>query len=282
MAVVHAARVPSFAISICVLTLVQATVVLLPARREFAPLARLRSGWWAALPALSVVAFVFGVRAAAGAATGLTYLALIAVPPLAALALAVMARGARPRYALFAAALFALAWSDRGGLAGEGAEVILDALSCVALAVLLVAVSPRALVKAGIVAMAAVDVWLVSTELLNAPNNAVNAVVPAAHLPQLQSAVFSSAVIGYGDLFIAALLGALLASQSRSPLAGAALTLALGLALDLLFLVVNELPATVPVAIALVVLELRGRAKLSATPDPQQGDRRWPTSSRRR
>ena len=277
----HAARVPSFAISICVLTAVQAAVVLLPAQRDLAPLARLRSGWWAALPALSVVAFVFGVRAAAGAATGLTYLALIAVPPLAALALAGLMRGARPWHALLAVALFALAWADRGGLAGESAGVILDALSCVSLAVLLVAVSPRALVKAGILAMAVVDVWLVASDLLGAPNNAVNAVVPPAHLPQLQSAVFGSAVVGYGDLFIAALLGALLASQARSALAGAALTLALGLALDLLFLVVSELPSTVPVAVALIVLELHGRAKLAAARARLQGDRTWHTSSRR-
>src|SRR5579863_7848665 len=110
---------PSFGISICALTAVQAAVVLLPARRDLAPLARLRSGWWAALPALSVVAFVFGVRAAAGAAAGLTYLALIAVPPLAALALAGLVRGARPCHGLLAVALFAIAWADRGGLPGE-------------------------------------------------------------------------------------------------------------------------------------------------------------------
>src|SRR5579863_5593609 len=131
---------PSFGISICALTAGQAAVVLLPARRDLAPLARLRSGWWAALPALSVVAFVFGVRAAAGVATGLTYVALIAVPPLAALALAGLMRGARPSYVVLAAALFALAWADRGGLVGESAGVVLDALSCVSLAVLLVAV----------------------------------------------------------------------------------------------------------------------------------------------
>jgi hypothetical protein len=270
-----------FALSICVLTAVQAALILVPARREFAPLARLRSGWWAALPALSVVAFVFGVRAVAGAASGLTYLALIAVPPLAALALAAMMRGARPWYALLAAPLFALAWVDRGGLAGQSAGVILDALSCVTLAVLLVAVSPRVLVKVGIVAMAAVDVWLVASDLLSAPNDAVNAAVPAAHLPQLQSAVFHAAVIGYGDLFIAALLGALLASQVRSPLPAASLTLALGLAMNLLFLVVSELPATVPVAAALVVLELRSRARLGSSRARLQGDRRWRISSRR-
>ena len=56
--------------------------------------------------------------------------------------------------------------------------------------------------------------WCVS-DLLQAPNDALNAAAPVAHLPQLQRAVFGSAVMGYGDLFVAALLGALLASQPR-------------------------------------------------------------------
>src|ERR1019366_2620813 len=122
--VLHPAAVPSFAVSICVLSLVQAALVVLPAPRQIAPLARLRSGWWAAVPAASVVAFVFGARALSGLADGLTYLALIAVPPLAALALGWAVRRARPWLALGAAALFALAWADRQGLAGETAAMV--------------------------------------------------------------------------------------------------------------------------------------------------------------
>ena len=61
-------------------------LVAWPAPREIPLLAHLRSGWWAMIPALSVVAFVFGERALCGLADGLTYLALIAVPPLAAVA----------------------------------------------------------------------------------------------------------------------------------------------------------------------------------------------------
>ena len=51
----------------------------------------------------------------------LTYIALVGVPLLAALALGWLMRGARPVLALLVAPLFALAWADRGGLAGEGA-----------------------------------------------------------------------------------------------------------------------------------------------------------------
>ena len=128
-----------FAVSICILSLAQAGVVGLPAAREIALLRRLRSGWWALAPAASVVGFVFGVRVLSGLADGLTYLALVAVPLLAAIALGWLMRGARPLFALFALALFALAWADRGGLAGEASGLLLDALSCVALGVIAVA-----------------------------------------------------------------------------------------------------------------------------------------------
>jgi hypothetical protein len=246
---------PSFAVSIATLTLVQALLVALPRAVSLPALARFRSGWWAILPALSVVAFVFGVQALSGAADGLTYLALFAVPPLAALALAAGVRGARPWLAPAAALLFALAWADRGGLAGEAAAVVLEGLSCVTLGVLLVAVTPRLLVKLGILAMAAADLWLVASSRLNAPNNALNHVVPLAHLPQLQSALFGTAVMGYGDLFVAALLGALLASQPRLVVGGALVAAIVGLGLDLLFFVVAELPATASIALTLLILE---------------------------
>ncbi len=61
--------------------------------------------------------------------------------------------------------------------------------------------------------------------------------------------------MGYGDLFVAALLGALLAAQPRLALRGALLVGLVGLLMDLLFLVVRELPATVPIAITLLILE---------------------------
>jgi hypothetical protein len=247
----------SFGVSICVLSVFQGALVALPAPREIPALARLRSGWWALIPAASVVAFVFGARAASGAANGLTYLALIAVPPLAACAAGWAVRGARPWLAAAVVPLFALAWADRHGLAGEAAAVLLEGLSCVTLGVLLVAVAPRALVKLGIVAMAAVDTWLVVSDLLQEPNNALNVAAPAAHLPQLQRAVFGSAVMGYGDLFIAALFGALLAARLRVALRAAVAVALLSLASDALFFTVNELPATVPVALVLVGMEAR-------------------------
>jgi len=252
--------VPSFGVSICLLSALQGVLVAAPAARSIPALARLRSGWWALVPVASVVGFVFGARALSGVADGLTYLALVTVPPLAAAAFGWAMRGARPWLALVTVPLFALAWGDRGALPGEAAAVALEAASAVTLGVLLVAVTPRVLVKIGIVAMAAADTWLVVSDLLQAPNNALNAAAPVAHLPQLQRAVFGSAVMGYGDLFIAALFGALLAARPRDALRGALAVGLVALASDLLFLAVSELPATVPIALVLLAGEARAAA----------------------
>ncbi len=251
-----------FWLSIALLSLAQGAVVALPRSLAGERLARLRGRRWALIPPLSVIAFVFVARAAEHAsAQGLTYLALVAVPLLAALALGWLAQGARPPAALLVLPLFALAWLDRGGLAGEAAALALTALSCAALGVLLAAVTPPRWLAAGIVAMALADTALVVSDLLQRPNNALNAARPAAGLPRLQSAVFGSAVMGYGDLFIAAALGGLLAiGVGRSlQLRGAALTAMFALAFDLLFFAVDELPATVPVALALIVVVLTRR-----------------------
>lgn len=218
---------------------------------------RLRSRLWAGVPALSVIAFVgVGLVAEHSSAQALTYLALIAVPALAALALGWLMSGARPAFALIVAPLFALAWADRGGLAGEGAAVVLSALSCVALGVLIATVTPPRWLALGIVAMACADAALVIADLLQQPNNALNAAHPAGGLPRLQAEVFGAAAMGYGDLFVAGVFGGLLAvsgARSRQS-AGAALVAVLAIAFDLLFFAVNELPATVPVAGALVIM----------------------------
>lgn len=254
--------------SIAVLSLVQALTAALPGDRAIGVVGRrlgvgrLGSRWWALIPPGSIVAFVaVGSIAAGASATFLTYLALCLVPLGAALALGLLARGARPAAALAVLPLTALAWADNGGLAGQAAAVTLTALSCVALGALLAAVTPPAWLMAGIIAMAAVDVALVAGELLQKPNHALNIAHPAAKLPRLQAELLGSAAMGYGDLFVAALLGGLLvATGSAGRQRRVALLVgALALAADLLFFFLRELPATAPVALALIVMLLAER-----------------------
>jgi hypothetical protein len=77
--------------------------------------------------------------------------------------------------------------------------------------------------------------------------------------------------MGFGDLFVAALVGCLLAApadgtkssvglgfSSRRQWVAAGLVAGLALGLDLLFFAVDELPATVPVAVALFLVQRYG------------------------
>jgi hypothetical protein len=236
---------------------VAAPRAIAPTERVSAALARFRGPGWALIPVGSIVGVIFAIRYVSDTASFLTYLALVAVPILAAIALGWAMRGARPWLALLTPILFGLAWQDPGTLPGEAAGALLSGLSCVTLGVLLAAVTPSGWLKAGIVAMAAADVWLVGTDLLQHPNAVLVAAAPGGGLPQLQSEQFGVISFGYGDLFVAALLGAVLAHQPSRQRAAALLTLGLAASFDLLFLVVNELPATVPVALALLVVQAR-------------------------
>lgn len=213
-----------------------------------------------ALP-LPIAATVAAIELSGDSARFLTYLALVAVPPLAALALAAIVRGAWPPLALLAVPLFALAWGFEGAFGGHVAALVLSALACVSLGWLLVCVVPGHWVKLGIFALAAIDAYLIGADMLQGPNATLNAAAPGAGLPKLQLAHFDPAVMGFGDLFVAATLGALLAADRRLQLTGAALAAAIGISFDFLFFTLDSLPATVPIALTLAVLEIAGRSR---------------------
>ena len=227
-----------------------------------ARLLRLRGRGWALIPVASIVGVIFAIRYASATANWLTYLALVAVPILAAVALGWVARGARPWLVLVAVGLFVVAWRTPYSLSGEAAAALLSGLSCVTLGALLAAVTPSRWLKLGIIAMACADVWLIASDQLQAPNNELVAAKPGGGLPQLQSEQFGSITMGYGDLFVAGLLGGVFAARERVQRAAAVLTLVVAALFDLLFLVADNLPATVPVALALLIVEVvlaRGR-----------------------
>jgi hypothetical protein len=247
-----------FAVSIGILGLVQAALVALPAPR---PLPRwldwARSPWWALIPALSIAVVIAVIELDSESATWLSYLALVAVPPLAAVALGLLVRGSQPVWALAALPLFVLAWAAPGSLAGEAAATALSGLACIALGWLLVSVVPAHWLRLGVYAMAAIDTWFVASDLLQGPNAVLNSAAPAGGLPRLQAIHLGSAQMGFGDLFVAALVGCLLARSRPRQLEAALLVAGLSLVFDLLFFAVDELPATVPVALTLALVQLR-------------------------
>lgn len=245
-----------FWLSDAVLLSTQASLVALPRASPPLVLRRLSRAGWALVPAVSIAAVVGAIALAPGTADFLTYLALITTPPLAAVGLGHVIVGARPVLALAVIPLLAVAWAAKGSLAGDAAAVALTALGCVTLGWLLAAVTPVPLLKLGIVVAALVDSALVFSHLLHQPNATLNAAAPAAGLPQLQFVSFGSAVMGYGDFFIAAVLGGLLLVEGRRQAPVALACLVFAAAFDLLFFVTDELPATVPVALAMLASEV--------------------------
>ncbi len=70
--------------------------------------------------------------------------------------------------------------------------------------------------------MAVIDAILVFSNQLQAPNAVLVRAAPGLGLPQLQSAHFVHAGLGYGDFFAAAVVGAILAAEHGPRLAAAA------------------------------------------------------------
>ena len=245
------------------LVLAQAACVALPGAGLPTWARRLRARWWALALPLSIAVVVAAIAAAPTVANVLTWVALVLVPPGCALALGWAGRGARPPLAVVAAPLLVLAWVDPGGRLGGAATTLLIAGSAVTLGRLLAGLTPLTLLKAGVVAMAVVDAYLVFTNRLQAPNATLVAASPGAGLPQLQSASFGAAGLGYGDFFAAAVVGAILAAERRNQLVAAAVTIAFSLAWDQLFAIYDVLPATIPPALTLLVFTGWRRARRS-------------------
>src|SRR5438876_260292 len=83
----------------------------------------LRRACWAVVPMASIVIVVGVLALQPGTADFLTYLALVATPLLAALALGHVIHGARPLLAVAVVPLLALAWAAKGSLAGDAAAL---------------------------------------------------------------------------------------------------------------------------------------------------------------
>jgi hypothetical protein len=153
--------------------------------------------------------------------------------------------------------------------AGQVARIALLAGAAVTAARLLAGAAPIPLLKSAVVAMAVVDATFIFGELSQQQNGQFAGAIAAPGLPQLQLARLGSASCDFGDFFAAALVGAILARERRDQLVAAAATFLVTLAFDQLFLIVDELPATVPPALVMLALEARRRRRVaSATPRP--------------
>jgi hypothetical protein len=175
------------------LGLVQAALVLLPRAPRSRLLAPLRSHWLLLVgPAAAITAATFLPPVASALADSLSTLALVAVPLLAALGAGWALRLHHPGLVLLVPALFALAWVDPRGTAGEAAGLALVALSTVALAVVVVGILPSRVAKIGIGIWAAVDLTVALMHRLEEASRPIVQAAPAVG-PQLQRVVLRTA-----------------------------------------------------------------------------------------
>ena len=237
----------------------RAACVALPAAGLPLVLERWRSRGWALVAPVSILVVVAVLAVWSAGAQAIAWTALILVPPGCALALGWAAHGARAPLAALAAPLLAVAVAVPDATAGDVARIALVAGAAVTATRLLAGAAPTTLLKAGVVAMAIVDATFIFGELSQHQNAQFAAAVAAPGLPQLQLTRLGNASCDFGDFFAAAVVGAILARERRDQVLAAAATFVVTLAFDQLFLVVDELPATVPPALVMLALEARRR-----------------------
>ena len=156
------------------------------------------------------------------------------------------------------------------GVAGELAVLTLVMLSCVALGSLLAAsAGVRELVVAAVL-VAVLDLLLLYAGGIRI---ATAALLDArlGRMPDFAQPVLGRMTIGYGDFFVAALAGAIAARQPSRQTSVALATTAFALAQYALSSDGDLLPATAPVAVALVVAAVvarlrRRRPQVAAAP----------------
>jgi len=249
-----------------VLDAAQALCVALPAAGLPAALMRLTGRGWALVAPVSVVLTVVAISLTSGSADVLTWIALLLVPPGAALALGWAMHGARPWLALAAMPLFVAAVAAPDDPIGEVARLLLIVGSVVTLGRLLAGATPLLVLKAGVVAMTVIDSIFIFGHFFPEQNATFNAAAPAVGLPRLQVAEIGQTATDYGDYFIAGLVGGILAAERRPQALAGLLALLAAEAWNQLFLVTDHLPNTVPPAAVLVGFEIweRRRAKVPA------------------
>jgi hypothetical protein len=210
---------------------------------------------------LGFVAIVALLAGYPDAALAVAVAAVLGVPLLAIVAGALLARAGRPAWGYLTAPLVAAALLFQNHVVGQLATLLLLALSCVALGALLRCVGdPRALMT-GVAVLAVADVILLVAGPVNEATAALRA-VNLGNLPGFQEAVVGPSTMGYGDLFVAGVAGAIAARTPGAPRRVGVLTLVFALLESALFFRHGPYPSTVPVVLALAVEETWRRVAL--------------------
>ena len=244
-----------------VLVLLQAAVI--PLVRDPGLLPRIpRHPVLGLLPLVTIGGGVIALGAIPGAVTAVTDLAAIVVPPLALVAALHVRRWALP-LAVVSPLLWLAAWrlptSGWTQLAGD----LLIVLAGVSLGRLTGWIAPRGALVVGVLIATVVDIWQVLTVQVAPVSQALAAAAPPKGLPGLQQLELLGASMGWGDVYLAALVGAIVAVSVRATVAATAATAIAGLLLGLLFGTLDLLPATVPPTVGLLVAGVVERRRVA-------------------
>jgi hypothetical protein len=236
--------------------LLQGALVALPRGNALGSLRRLRSPAWAATLPGCILVGTFAPLGVPSSALGMILLGALATPPLAIVAVLAVVRGPRVAVVVLALAAALLA-AFAGGPGGQLSRTVLTALGALAVGAALARIIPSGWVLAGFTCMCALDVGLLAAGI-GQPAGAVIARA-AAHAPGslFDHAQFGRVVLDYPDLVLPAILGGFVAGQPAQRCAAALVTVLAAVCL-LLAPRHTAWPATVPVAMTLIVLRALG------------------------
>jgi hypothetical protein len=259
----------SSVIAVAGIALMKGALVALPRPAALGRLERLRSPAWAfVLPGMLLVG-TFGVLALPPMATGLAMLAAVSTPALACIAMVAVVHGRRRRLLLVPLALVPA--TALAGWTGELAASLVTALGCLTLGAGLVRLTPARWLALGVLGMCAVDVILLAVGIGQPAAALLGHAMSSSDLPTLHHARLGPITTDYPDLMLAAVVGAILAGRAVQWRA-AALVATLAAAYAGLLMVVDMVPATVPLAAALFVLE---RPRLPRLTKPAHAPAFW-------
>ena len=236
------------------LATITGALVALPSPAALGRLAPLRSPAWALVAPGSVLVGTFGVLAMPSLATDLAILAAVATPALAAVAVVGVVHGGRRALLPVPVALGAVALAG-SGVPAELAASLLTALGCLALGAAIVRLTPTRWLRLGVLAMAAIDVILLAAGI-GQPAAALLHEASAGIRPVFHRAQLGPMSLDYPDLVLAAVLGGVVAGRAVQARA-ATLVALLAAANGALFAFVDLLPATVPLVLALILIDWR-------------------------
>ena len=241
-------------IAVIAMATLEGALVALPRADALEPLLMFRSPAWAALLPGSILAGTFLPLAMPSMALGLVLMAGVITPLLATVAILEVVRG--PRMALLVLA-FALAVISSliSGWAGQISASMLTALGCLAVGVALARLIPRRWFVLGVIGMCLADVALLASGIGRSAAILMSSATADVHGPVFSQVDIGRLTTDYPDLVLAAVLGGFLAGRHRQLLA-ALLVTTIGVAYGLLLLpIYHLLPATVPIGLALILLE---------------------------